>query len=108
MDVVRYTQVNGDGPTVAFVSLKIPQWGVTFNDCRVIRGKEGQFFIGFPSRKYEVEGETKYSPYVWFDKEVSERFQKGAREAIDTYVKQNQEKAHVSEPSGNVGDAVPF
>jgi len=109
MEVTRYKSMEGDGPVVAFVSLKVPQWGLHLNDCRLIRSKNGGFFIGFPSKKYEAEGETKYAPYVWFEKEVSEKFQKAARDAIDEYVKQNQpqEPQHV-QPVPDDSAGVPF
>lgn len=99
MEVTRYKSMEGDGPVVAFLSLRIPQWGLTLNDCRLIRSKNGGFFVGMPSKKYEDNGETKYSPYVWFEKEVSERFQKAARTAIDEYVNKNQEPNNVQPPS---------
>jgi len=108
MEVTRYKSMENDGPVVAFFSLKIPKWGMTLNDCRLIRTKNGGFFVGFPSKKYEDNGKTKYSPYVWLEKEVSERFQKAAKEAIDEYVKrQPQEQAHV-QPAESYDAAAPF
>jgi len=107
MEVTRYRSMEGDGPVVAFFSLRIPQWGMTLNDCRLIRCKNGGFFVGMASKKYEDNGETKYSPYVWFDKEVAERFQKGAKAAVDEYVKTNQEPQDVQPVPAN-DDGCPF
>ena len=91
MEVTRYKALDSEGPIMAFFSLKIPHWGMTLNDCKLIRTKTGGFFVGFPSKKYEDEqGETKYSPYVWLEKEISDRFQTAAKSAIDEYVKTNQ------------------
>ena len=92
MEVLRYQSANSDsGSLVAWVDFRIPNWGLNLFDCRLMRGRNGGFFIAFPSKKYEKDGETKYAPYFWFDKEVTERFQKSARQAIDEYVKRNQE-----------------
>jgi len=109
MEVTRYKSMENDGPVVAFFSLKIPKWGMTLNDCRLIRTKNGGFFVGFPSKKYEDNGETKYSPYIWLEKDVSERFQTAAKEAIDAYVKrsQPQEQPHV-QPNATPDDNCPF
>jgi len=106
MEVTRYTSMKNDGPVVAFLNLFIPQWGLHLNDCRLIRTKNGGFFVGFPSKKYEAEGETKYAPYVFFEKEVSEKFQKGAREAIDKYVANQKEPQHVQPVQSD--DGCPF
>ena len=101
MKVTNYTSINKD-QLVAYFSLYIEQWGMYLNDCKLIRTKTGGMFVGFPNKKYEKDGETKYSPYFCFDKEVNERFQKAARAAIDEYVKQNAEK-----PAEKPNDATP-
>ena len=86
LQVIKYTSYEKDN-LAAFVSFYIPEWGLYLNDCRLIRKKNGGFFIGFPSKK--IEGEEKYSPYFMFDKEKNERFRKAAIEAIDKWVKEN-------------------
>jgi DNA-binding cell septation regulator SpoVG len=108
MEVTRYKGMENDGPVVAFFSMKIPKWGMTLNDCRLIRTKNGGFFVGFPCKKYEDNGETKYSPYIWLDKEVSERFQKAAKEAIDEYVKKSQPQEPANGRPVQSDDGCPF
>ena len=95
MEVTRYKAGDGQGSTLAWLNLKVIGWGVTFNDCRLMRARNGVEFLAVQTRSYEKDGETKYIPAIWFnDKEVSERFQKAAKSAIDVYVKEHSEIAH--------------
>ena len=90
MEITRYKALGGESKVVAFFSVKIPEFmGMTINNCRLIRTNNGGKFIGLPQQQYEENGETKYAPYIWFDKEILERFQKGVMKAIDEYVKTN-------------------
>lgn len=92
IEVTKYTPTNNEnGSIIAFVSFKIPNLGLHLNDCRLIRSRNGGFFIGFPGKKYENDGETKYAPYYYFEGDLKDRFQKQAREAIDKWVKENTE-----------------
>jgi len=90
VEITRYKALAGTGKVIAFFSVKIPQFmGMTINNCRLIRTNNGGKFIGLPQQQYEENGETKYYPYILFDKEILERFQKGVMSAIDDYVKAN-------------------
>jgi len=90
MEVTHYRSAEGNGPTIAYVCFKIPEWGLHLNGCSLIRARSGGRFISFPSKKYQKDGEDKYAPYFGFDRLVGERFQKTAKAAIDEWVKQRE------------------
>lgn len=87
MEILKYVENKKGGAIAGFFSVKIPEIGMTINDCRLIKRNDGRMFIGFPSYKYEKDGEAKYSPYVFLDKDHSERFRVSALEAIDLFMK---------------------
>ena len=97
MEITKYKRVEGNGPVMANLSIYIPSWGLTLNDCRLIRTKKGATFIGFPAKKFEIDGEAKFAPYFKFDTEIGARFQKSAHIAIDKYVKKHAQ-AQVEKP----------
>lgn len=92
MKVTRYQKVGSDS-LIAYVSFHIPQWDLYLSDCKLILGKNGQQFIAYPSKSYQKDGETKYSPYFCFGKEMHERFQKNAREAIEKYAAEQAQES---------------
>ena len=88
MKITRYKALGPDSKVVAFFSVKIPEFmGMTINNCRLVKTNAGGKFIGLPQQQYEENGETKYAPYIWFDKEILERFQKAVMKAVDDYVR---------------------
>lgn len=90
ISVTRYTPTtNENSSVIAFVNFFIPKMGLHLHDCRLIRSKSGGLFIGFPSKKYEEKGETKYAPYFYFEGPLKDHFQKKAREAVDTWKNEN-------------------
>jgi len=108
MNITSYRSVNKDN-LIAYFSLYVEKWGIYLNNCSLIRGRNGGTFIGFPSQKYEKDGETKYAPHFCFDKEVNERFQLAAKKAIDEYVKTNQEQPKQEyQPNLDENDECPF
>lgn len=107
MEITRYTPGNGQGSIQAYVSFYIPQWKLHLNDMRLILSKQGHRFLAAPSKKYEDEnGEAKYAPFFCFDKEMDQRFQKSAKEAIEEYAKKLAEPV-VNETVEQVED-LPF
>lgn len=86
MQVIKYTGTQNKGNLLAYVNFYIPTWDLFLNDCKLMRAKDGERFIGFPSRSYEHNGETKYFPYVCFGKNAGERFKIAALAAIDEHV----------------------
>jgi hypothetical protein len=75
---------------VAYVNFHIPKWDLYLCGCKYIRKKNGGFFIAFPARKIEKNGEDKYYPYYCFEGDMSDRFQSAAQKAINEYVNKNQ------------------
>ena len=87
MEVLNYRKVTGNGPTMAFITFRLPEEGLNLANCRLIRMKNGGWFISYPSQKYKTDEGTKYAPYFWYDK--SDKFQRAARTAIEEYVKKH-------------------
>lgn len=81
---------------------RIVKWGMDINDCALMEGPKGSW-ITFPQRKYEDDGKTKYHPYVYFDKEISERLTAAIKEAL----KEAVAAQHPSVNDPQYGD-VPF
>ena len=101
------------------LSLRIPAWKLEIRDMTLFM-KNGHRWLSMPSRSYEKDGETKYSPFLYFfDKDQNDKFQKVALDALDKWIKENPPKQEVpnlpemelSFGSGNSnhgGDDVPF
>jgi len=98
MQVTHYKESQGEGPVIAYVDFHIQQWNLHLAQCRLIKNNQGGKFIGYPSKKYEFDGETKYAPFFWFDKEATPRFQKAALTAIDEYHKKQEENNGALQP----------
>jgi len=88
---------------VAFMTLYLTEMDLYISDCKLIRMRNGGFFIGLPSRQFkdEATGEVKYSPYVLFGKNKNEEFQKSAIEAVTHYAKDSSvnQVAHLNKGS---------
>lgn len=87
LKITRYTPFRGEGPVMGVCCFTLDSLGMYFNDVPVIRKREGGFFIGSPSRKYEdADGQTKYSPYWGFEnREMASKFQGAAITALKAY-----------------------
>lgn len=87
--ITRYNKGNGDN-LLAWVSIYFEKQDMTLNDCKIIRTREGQRFVGFPSREYtDKEGVKKYSSYVFFGDKFREKVQEMILAAFDEYEKAN-------------------
>lgn len=76
---------------VALVNFFIPEWGLHLNGCKLIRKKNGGFFVAYPSKKVEKENsEPQYHPYFCFEKDKNDRFQSSSQKAIDAHIKESQ------------------
>lgn len=86
MKITRFQALN-KGNTIGFFSFEMN--GLYFNDCAVLRSKTGGYFVSPPSRKYEKDGQTKYSNYWGFvDKAKYEEFQKKIISELEPHLKQ--------------------
>lgn len=80
------------GFCLGFVSFTIEKYFMFFNDVAIFE-KNGNKWLNFPSRKYEVDGETKYMSYCGFtSKEVKVKFEKTFFQALDKYIAENPSK----------------
>jgi len=101
IEIERYREIN-KGVVKCGFNVKITAWGLTIRDCCLME-KGNQSWISFPSRKYEVDGETKYSDYVYFEKDIKERFSKLIKEKLAEVVQVEE-----APPSDIDLDNVPF
>ncbi len=69
---------------------------MSISDCALMQ-TETHSWISFPSRKYEIEGETKYWEYVHFEKEIKQRL-------VDAI----KEKLHEMEAPSCEDEDIPF
>ncbi len=106
MEITKYTPGNGNGALKAFFSIRIPEWRMTINNCKLITTKDGGSFVSLPSYSYEKEGEKKYSPHIWLDKDVMEKFQSSAKKCLDEYLTIHPESINVK--SKSEPDDYPF
>ena len=92
MKVMRYDRADDpNNSIVAYIDLYAETRGTYFCDCRLVRKKNGGFFIGYPSRRVGNEGQYEYHPFFKFDAKEHDRFQSAALKAIDDWVKERGE-----------------
>lgn len=97
LTVKKYHSVkNSKSNLVAFVNFYSTELKLHLNNCRLIRKKNGGFFVGYPCEKIEKEGEeTQYFPYYCFEKERNDQFQSAAQKAIKEWINENNQGEHV-------------
>ena len=76
-----------------FVTLLLPTVGLQVKDC-TLHESGGKRWIGLPAKPYQAEdGSTKYSYIISFpDKRVYGAFQDQALNALDEYLKHNEQR----------------
>jgi len=91
LKIKNYTPTNDpQSSTVGYVSFYVTDWGLHLNGCRYIRKRNGGFFVAYPSRKIEKDGQDpEYMPYFTFDKDRNDRFQSAAQKAINEWIQNN-------------------
>lgn len=73
MKITNYREINS-GLMIAGFDVLIDEWGVTFKKCTLFRSNDKEW-ISFPSNKFvDNEGNTKYYPYIYMEKERKQRF----------------------------------
>jgi len=81
----QFKEIN-KGALYGFATIFVEKWGIHISNCKIFR-KNGKNWMKFPDREYEVKGEKKYSPYIWFEnKELAALFSIEALEAIENYI----------------------
>jgi len=86
IECMRFNTIN-KGFCVGFADIKIPE----FNNMEIygmtLYEKERRRWVGFPSKQYEKDGVTKYSPYFRFpEKEDYDNFCSETKKAIESKI----------------------
>lgn len=95
---------------VGTLGLHIEEWDLYFSKCKMIRTNEGKYFIAPPAEKNidPETGENKYSNYWWFGKSASERFQKSAVDAVNSFIakkeREDRAKTQTSQPAQSMSE----
>ena len=111
IEIQRYRPIN-KGVVKCGFSVKLISWGLTINDCCLME-KGNQSWVSFPSRKYEANGQTKYAPYVFFEKEVLEKLSDAIKTEL-AKIENSPPPSHEaqygqgSSNQGNNMDDIPF
>lgn len=89
MKISNYEAV-GKGHLVGVFSVTIPSWnGLTINDCKLFE-KDGQHWVGLPSREFLThDGKKHYEDYLTMERDIKAKFDKSCLQAL-------QEKLAVS------------
>jgi len=97
--VKKWRENTGQGVTKGWFTLVVNDFEI--NDCSLVKGAKGDF-IGFPSRSYEKDGETKYSSIVWIpDEQRRYAFQ-------DWCLKELEKTVGVEVPTKEEDEQIPF
>jgi DNA-binding cell septation regulator SpoVG len=86
MEITKYQKMEGKGALLAYLSIKFSISGSPdffINDMKLFQ-KNGRRWVGFPDKKYEKDGETKYAPYCGFTERCDE-FSNKVIKALDAY-----------------------
>jgi len=105
MKVTRY-EPQDQQYVKAHVDFYVDKWNLHLRDVRLIRGKNGNFWLTFPSKRVGADDSPQWIPYIDFDGEAKERFQDAAMKAIDAYVKEQTQRSE--EDRAVTYDAPPF
>lgn len=66
MNIKNYKEIN-KGAVIAKFDLEFEEWGLTIRECLLLHGSKG-YWVSYPSRQYEKDGEKKYFDFVVFTK----------------------------------------
>jgi len=64
------------GVVIASFNIDFESIGIKVHECVLLKSKkeEGGYWVSFPQRKFELNGEMKYAPLVSMEKEVKDNF----------------------------------
>lgn len=110
LKIIRMKQLDS-GSCRAFCDVLLEDIGFAINGVRIIEGSGGSLFAGFPSERYEKDGEVRYRNHVAIpERELYDAFQ---REMIAAYKNYNPQeipsrKEFKQEDSIIEDDGLPF
>lgn len=88
IEVISVNPIN-KGEMLASVSVHIKPWKMKIHEIMVMQ-KGLNKWVNLPSRKYEANGETKYSKLLEFDDISAEkRFRDQIMQSVDEYILRN-------------------
>jgi DNA-binding cell septation regulator SpoVG len=84
MEITYYTKMTDEASSVkAEFGVKIPEWKLVLNRLKLIRSKNGGYFVTAPSMKKD----EKYEPYWDFiDSEHKRRFFDAALKVVEKHI----------------------
>lgn len=89
MEILNYCESGKQTSTVATFSVYIPAWRLTFHKMRLIRAKNGNMFLGFPSYSTDgLHGNKLWHSYVELSEEKAKEFNNRVLEALKPFVKE--------------------
>jgi hypothetical protein len=100
MEIENYREQPAGGSVVAIFDIAWPaQFGLTFRNWKLIRSKKGNLFITGPSySEVQHNGDKKWLPFIDFNKEKKESFEKKVLEALGPFLEQSLPEGHYLEP----------
>jgi hypothetical protein len=88
IEVISVNPIN-KGDILASVSVHIKPWKLKIHEIMVFQ-KGVNRWVNLPQRKYETNGEAKYSKLMeWDDGGVDKRFRDQIMKAVDEYIMRN-------------------
>jgi len=93
MELKNLRKVEGTGRTRAYFSVCWPG-KFTINDCSLVEGTDGKYFVGMPQKSYtDKQGNKKYSYVIWIDdKTMLEKIRAAAIEAYGVELEPEDEE----------------
>lgn len=88
--ITFFQKTAGSEKVIGNFGIKMVKLDMFFSDLKLIKSKEGKWFVTPPSRQYQCErtGENKFQNFWWFGKDSSEKFQNACIEALENFFKQ--------------------
>jgi len=93
LECIHFSPVNKN-TCVGMATIYIPNWHLEISGIS-LHEKNDKRWISLPARKYEKDGETKYSPYIRFkDKDIHNRFCEAVKKAIDQKMNESNDDSY--------------
>jgi len=84
IECIRYTPVN-KSTCLGVTTIRVHKWGVKISGIS-LHQKDGKRWVNFPARVVDLNGETKYYPYISFDERShKDKFCEMVKQAIDVH-----------------------
>lgn len=91
MEITNFRTCNHNTIKANF-SIYLPKWQLTLHKFKLI-DSNGKRFVAPPQEPYEKDGEQKYAPYFFFDKDAHKRFYDKALELAKVELEKQEQPA---------------